>query len=187
MDNQNIDPKVWIEDYGDYLFNFALSRVYDKMTAEDLVQETLLSAVKAQNSFEGKSTVKTWLSAILKRKIIDYYRKSSRNKEDNILDGDNAFQTEGILKGHWEDNQLPTQWNVSLPEEIESKEFMGVLQKCLSELPPKMAAIFSLKEIEGYSTDEICDELDISKSNLWVMMHRARVTLRKRIEEEWFA
>src|SRR5690554_5339810 len=182
---QEQNPNTWVDLYGNYLYNYAISRVYNQEIAEDLVQETFLSAVKAIERFEGRSTIKTWLTSILKRKIIDHYRKNARNKEDAVLDNDQFFQTEGILKGHWEDDQLPANWgdNKGLSE---SAEFYTVLKECLSHLPPKMAATFTMKEIEEYSTEETCKELEISPTNLWVMIHRAKLRLRKCIETKWF-
>jgi RNA polymerase sigma-70 factor (ECF subfamily) len=185
MDDSTLNPETWVENYGNYLYNYAITRVYDQVIAEDLVQDTFFSAVKAIDRFEGRSTIKTWLTSILKRKIIDHYRKNSRNKEDAILDNDQFFQTEGILKGHWEDDQLPVNWGNN-PDISESEEFYKILKECLTHLPSKMAATFSLKEIEEYSTEEICKELDISPSNLWVMIHRAKLKLRKCIEKKWF-
>jgi len=186
MATVKLDPSTWIEDYGNYLLNFAMSRVYDQVVAEDLVQETFLSGVKAKDTFLGKSSVKTWLTSILKRKIIDYYRKNSRNKEDKLLDDDNTFQREGILKGHWEDGHLPNNWQMKDDAALETKEFYGILSNCLSKLPQKMAATFTMKELEDYTTDEVCKELDITTSNLWVLMHRAKVQLRECIEKNWF-
>lgn len=187
MHDTNLDPSTWIKKYGDYLYNFAIARVYDQATAQDLVQETFFSAVKAKNSFEGRSTEKTWLTSILKRKIIDHYRKNVRNKEDNILDNNDHFQREGILKGHWEDEALPQAWEYSETQVLENTEFYKVLQGCLAHLPERMAATFSMKEIQDYSTEEVCKELDITPSNLWVLMHRAKLKLRKCLEKNWFA
>jgi len=183
---QEQNPNTWVDLYGNYLYNYAISRVYNQEIAEDLVQETFLSAVKAIERFEGRSTVKTWLTSILKRKIIDYYRKNARNKEDALLDNDQFFQSEGILKGHWEDSELPNKWEID-SELSQNNEFHQVLKECLSHLPTKMAATFTMKEVEGYSTEETCKELDISPSNLWVMIHRAKLKLRKCIEKKWFS
>lgn len=185
MEDSTLNPATWVDLYGNYLYNFAITRVYDQMTAEDLVQETFYSAVKAIHTFEGRSTIKTWLTSILKRKIIDHYRKNSRSKEDAILDNDTFFQTEGILKGHWEDEHLPNEWTLDVSLE-ENSEFYKVLQSCLANLPDKMAASFTMKEIDDFSTDEICKELEITPSNLWVMIHRAKLKLRKCIEKKWF-
>lgn len=181
-----LDPSTWINKYGNYLYNFAIARVYDQDAAQDLVQETFYSAVKAKDSFEGRSTEKTWLTSILKRKIIDHYRKNIRKKEDFILDDNEHFQREGILKGHWEDEYLPMDWAYQESQVLENSEFFKVLQSCLSKIPDKMAATFSMKEIQDYSTEEICKELDITPSNLWVLMHRAKLRLRKCIEKNWF-
>lgn len=186
MEELTLKPDTWVEAYGNYLYNFAIMRVYDSALAEDLVQDTFFSAVKAKDSFLGKSTEKTWLTSILKRKIIDYYRKNARNKEDKLLDKPDFFQTQGILKGHWEDNYLPDQWHYSESGLLENTEFYKILKNCLGRLPKKMAATFALKEIEDFTTDEICKELDITPSNLWVLMHRAKVQLRDCLEKTWF-
>jgi RNA polymerase sigma-70 factor (TIGR02943 family) len=185
MEDTTLDPKTWVDKYGNYLYNFAITRVYDQVAAEDLVQDTFYSAVKAIDKFEGRSTIKTWLTSILKRKIIDHYRKNSRNKEDNLLDNDTFFQTDGILKGHWEDEHLPMDWAADIALE-DSTEFYKVLQSCLANLPEKMAATFTMKEVDEMSTEDICKELDISPSNLWVMIHRSKLKLRKCIEKKWF-
>ena len=185
LEDVSMNPATWVDLYGNYLYNYAITRVYDQVTAEDLVQDTFYSAVKAIDKFEGRSTIKTWLTSILKRKIIDQYRKNARNKEDAVLDNASFFQTEGILKGHWEDEELPTDWAADIAIE-DSTEFYKVLQSCLSHLPEKMAAVFTMKEVDELSTDEICKELDITPSNLWVMIHRAKLKLRKCIEKKWF-
>lgn len=187
MGTQGLDPNKWVDLYGDYLYNFAITRIYDKELAHDLVQETFLSAVRAKDGFLGKSSEKTWLTSILKRKIIDHYRKNSRNKEDKLLDRDDFFQREGILRGHWEDEHLPNNWKHKDVEVLEDSEFYKVLQTCLTRLPQKMAATFVMKELEDMSTEEVCKELDVTPSNLWVMMHRAKLQLRECIEKKWFA
>lgn len=186
MGDITLNPDTWIDAYGNYLYNFAIMRVYNSEVAEDLVQDTFYSAVKAKESFLGNSSEKTWLTSILKRKIIDYYRKNSRNKEDNILDNPDHFQKEGILKGHWEDNSLPEDWQYPENQILENTEFYKVVKKCLSKIPSKIAATFTLKEFEDYSTEEICKELNITPSNLWVMIHRTKVQLRDCIEKSWF-
>lgn len=187
MENEVIDPGKWVSDYGDYLYNFAISRVHSEAVAEDMVQETFLAAVKAIKGFEGRSTVKTWLTSILKRKIIDHYRKNTRNKEDKVLDDVNFFQKDGVLKGHWEDDHLPNMWHQSADKDLENREFHQTLQSCLSKLPDRMSAVFTLKEVEELTTEEICKELDITPSNLWVLIHRAKLRLRECIEKNWFA
>lgn len=171
------DPSLWLNEYGDYLYNYAYSRVNDSMLAEDLIQDTFLSAVRAKDGFEGRSAVKTWLVAILKRKIIDHYRKSYWKKEIKVLDSLDTYQKESLLKEQWEHNQNMAEW--------ESKEFIEILTKSIAMLPPKMSTVFSMREIDGYSTEEICEHLNITPSNLWVLMHRAKSHLKKSIEKKW--
>ena len=187
MSDITLKPETWVDAYGNYLYNFAMMRLYNSDVAEDLVQDTFYSAVKAKASFLGNSSEKTWLTSILKRKIIDHYRKNARSKEDNVLDNPDHFQKEGILKGHWEDNSLPFDWGASSEASaVENTELFKVVKNCLSKIPARMAATFTLKEFEDYSTEEICKELDITPSNLWVMMHRTKVQLRDCIEKNWF-
>lgn len=186
MSEELLNPSKWVDLYGDYLYNFAMARVYDAEMSEDLVQETFYSAVKAKNSFLGKSSEKTWLTSILKRKIIDYYRKNARNKEIKLLDRDETFQVEGIMKGHWDDEHVPQEWGFDEKSTMESAEFFATLKSCLAKLPPRWAAVFTMKEMDEMETEDICNELNITPSNLWVMMHRAKVQLRKCMEKNWF-
>jgi RNA polymerase sigma-70 factor (ECF subfamily) len=186
-----LDPQHWVDNYADYLFNFAISRLSDPEKAADLVQDTFLSALKAKESFKGISTEKTWLTSILKRKIIDVYRKKSTSKESSIQDfgeglsEDSFFRSEAPFKGHWKEGQGPHS-NSLLPEgEIENNELREILEKCISLLPENLASVFVMKMIDEAPSDEICKELNITPSNVWVMMHRARLKLRNCIESNW--
>ena len=180
----SLNPANWIEKHGNYLYNYAISRTHSTQIAEDLVQDTFLSALKAKGSFKGKSSEKTWLIAILKRKIIDYYRQNTRNIDSNYSDNPVPFKTSGRYTGHWIENQAPQEWNIE--NSIENKELLEIIRYCLSQLPPKWSSCFSLKNLEELSNKEICKELAVSESNLWVMLHRARLQLRKCIEINWF-
>lgn len=186
-----LEPKYWVERYGDYLYNFAIVRVNDPEKAEDLVQETFLAALKARENFQGKSTERTWLISILKRKIIDSYRKmySSRTSsisefEQDISDGD--FYRDGEpFKGHWLEGKGPHSHSL-LPEgDLEEEELIRVIQLCISLLPPNLAAAFVMKMIDEAESEEVCKELEITPSNLWVMLHRARLKMRKCLESKW--
>lgn len=185
------DPTLWVDEYGDFLYAFAFSRVRDEWIAEDLVQETLLAAMQSKNSFEAKSAERTWLCGILKHKIIDHYRKSSReveltDEEADMSSYDYLFQNEGIGKGHWTAESKPTTWQENPEEVLEHTEFRGILTHCLGELPERVANCFTLREMDGYDSNEICDLLHISPNNFWVMMHRARLHLRHCIDNSWF-
>lgn len=186
-----LDPQNWVENYADYLFNFTISRIADADTAADLVQDTFLSALKAKNSFQGNSSEKTWLTSIIKRKIIDVYRKKSSSKESLIEDVEegfsesNFYRAEGPFKGAWKEGQGPNSNSLIPDDTIENKELGKILEKCISLLPDKLSSVFIMKMIDESTSEEICKELDITPSNVWVMMHRARLRLRKCIESNW--
>lgn len=185
------DATVWVDEYGDFLYAFAFSRVRDEWIAEDLVQDTLLAAMQSKNSFEAKSAERTWLCGILKHKIIDHYRKSSREveltaEEADMSSYDYLFQNEGVGKGHWTAESMPTVWQENPEEVLEHAEFRGILTHCLGELPERVANCFTLREMDGYESQEICGFLNISPNNFWVMMHRARLHLRRCIDNNWF-
>ena len=181
----NLDPETWVDQYGDYLYRFALARIKDRAVAEDLVQETLLAALHGRKSFKGHSAVKTWLSAILKHKIVDYLRKKGR--EQAIYDIDTITETvDGFFhkNGSWKIR--PEKWNLDPSKIYEQREFMDMFFKCLSELPGRLSKAFMLREMEGYSTKEVCNALQVSATNSWVMLYRARMFLRRCLEFFWF-
>jgi len=179
------DPAQWVDQYGDYLYTYAYYRVNSPELARDLVQETFVSALHAKDAFQGRSSEKTWLVSILKRKIIDHYRKQSRSKEQSHEHYDLPFITEGEDRGQWDPNRRPREW----PEQgsdIDREAFYKVLEYCLSLLPEKWSGVFRLKSIEELTTEEICKEMGITPSNLWVIMHRARLRLRECFENNWY-
>jgi RNA polymerase sigma-70 factor (ECF subfamily) len=182
-----IDPTHWVEEYGDYLYTYAYYRVNSKEKAEDIVQDTFLSALKARENFKGESSEKTWLVSILKRKIVDHYRKKSRSKEeeDNQVEYEMPFIKEGTNKGMWDPNRAPADWEDQGIHQIDREEFYKVLKLCISLLPDKWADVFRLKTLEELSSANICKELGISASNLWVILHRARHRLRECFETKW--
>ena len=186
-----VDPTTWVDEHGDYLFRYAVMRLRDDTLAEDCVQETFLSAIKAIESYGGKSTERTWLTGILKHKIIDHFRRSVKETPINEEDVDPAafdglFNPEGRWKDHWNWSIKPTAWNVSPDAVFQETEFFKVLQGCLSKLPERVAGVFALREMDGLETVEICEILSLSASNFWVMMHRARMGLRRCVELKWF-
>jgi len=180
----SLDPARWLDEHGDYLFSYAYSRLSKRELAEDMVQETFLSAYKARDSFRGGSSERTWLVSILKRKVIDHYRKQSRNPESLTDSFEMPFHKGGAKDGSWINEHAPTSWDEEILKD-EDGVLMELLQYCISLLAPKMAASFSLKTLEEISTADICKELDISESNLWVLLHRARLQLRECVENKW--
>jgi len=184
-ENATLNPETWVDQYGDYLYRFALSRVRDPSVAEDLVQETFLAALGSIKSFAKRSSPKTWLTGILKHKIIDYFRRKA--KEPSGKDVETAVQAlEGLFdaKGHWREG--PAEWAANPQDLYEKQEFMKVLNDCLSELSSRLASVFILREIIGETTEEICKALDITATNCWVMLYRARMYLRRCLEVSWF-
>lgn len=177
-------PEQWVDLYGNYMYRYALARLSDPEIAQDLVQEALVAAIHALKQFEGKSSVKTWLIAILKRKIVDYYRQLRTRRQINSLE----TATEGLDQifdehGRW--HVMPNEWAVDPSKAYEQREFMEVLYKCISKLPSRLAEIFMLREFEELSTTQICHQMAISESNSWVMLYRARLKLRSCIEANW--
>ena len=180
-DGPKINPDAWVDRYGDVLFHFALARVKNREIAEDLVQETFLAAVKSQDRFRGQSTEKTLLFGILKHKVIDHYRKNKSIIYEQDLN-QNADNLDAFFnaKGAWQ--MRPEHWRLNPGKSHEVKEFLDHFYHCLSDLPQKTADAFAYREIDGLSTKEICKLLDITASNCWVILYRARMLLRKCLE-----
>lgn len=185
------NPGKWLDDHGDYLFKYAVFRLRDNTAAEDVVQETFLAALKAYEKFEGRGSERTWLVGILKHKIIDHFRKAER--EAPIGEGTDEgpehlefFERADEWKGHWNADRAPSEWHATPAELIERTDFWKVFNECLSPLPQRTASAFTLREIDGLKSEEICEILNISVNNLWVMLHRARLHLRNCLEMNWF-
>jgi RNA polymerase sigma-70 factor (ECF subfamily) len=179
------NPEAWVDRYGDYLYRFALARVKDPSLSEDLVQETFLAALKGRKNFQRRSALQTWLTAILKHKIIDHLRR--KNRVQPVEDIDAVGETvEGFFEksGAW--RIRPGNWDVNPGKILEQRQFMDTLYRCLSELPERLAKAFMLREMEGLSTEELCKSLDITPTNSWVMLFRARTYLRRCLEINWF-
>jgi RNA polymerase sigma-70 factor (ECF subfamily) len=185
------NPENWVDAYGDFLYRYALSRVKDPSIAEDLVQETFLAALKARQNFQGRSTARTWMIAILKHKIVDYIRKKVRepasDKVESLSDAAANDSAAGGFDrdGEWKDR--PAEWAVNPTKLYEQKEFFDILYRCLGELPARQAKAFMMREIDGLSTDEICKALGISATNSWVILYRARMLLRQCLEIKWLS
>lgn len=179
-----LSPNSWVKLHADYLFNFTISRVNNHEVAKDLVQEAFFAGLKAMDNFQGKASERTWLISILKRKIIDHYRKinSAKAKAEVKMN----FYSDGEKEGEWIEERVPSSWVNNIDRSIENKELGDALEKCISKLPEKYAIVFRMKTIQEFETDAICKELNITSSNLWVIIHRARTQLRKCMEVSWF-
>lgn len=179
------DPESWVELYGDYLFRYAVARLRDTVRAEDMVQETFLAALKGGKSFSGRSAEKSWLVGILKNKISDYYRKASRETSFTDLEFYAGEENERFNGESWAAEMAPQEW-ASPGASLDSDLFWQTFRDCSSKLPKKIGIVFSLREVDGIESKEVCEMLNISESNLWVMLHRARLALRGCMETNWF-
>lgn len=184
QEENTLNPDNWIDKYADYLFNYAVVRVNNSDIAKDLVQDTFFAGLKSAKNFQGKSTERTWLVSILKRKVIDYYRKinSKKGKAEVRMN----FYNDGENEGSWIEERVPQNWDNKTEKDIENQELKTQLDTCIDNLPEKYALVFRMKTIQEFETEEICKELDITASNLWVIIHRARTQLRKCMEDNWF-
>lgn len=179
------DPSAWVDQYGNYLYTYAYYRVNSSEVAQDLVQETFVAALKARDSFQGKSTEKTWLVSILKRKIIDHYRKQTRSREEVESNQSSPFISEGPDRGKWDPHHRPREWPDD-PSGMDRETFYRVLEMCMSLLPEKWSGVFRLRTLEELPAEQVCKELGITSSNFWVIMHRARLRLRECFEKNWY-
>jgi RNA polymerase sigma-70 factor (ECF subfamily) len=180
----NNNQHQWLVEHGDYLYRYALARLRDTHLAEDVVQETLVAAIQS-HSYAGKAAPRTWLTGILKHKIIDLMRRQMREQP---LEDDEALPQEAGMDdffaedGHWAES--PEAWSAP-QDELEQKQFFIILQQCMDRLPSKLAQLFLMREVHEDDNEEICKELEISATNAWVMLYRARMGLRKCLELHW--
>jgi len=179
-----VDPTKWVDQYGDALLGYAAARVGPREVAEDLVQETLLAAWKARQSYDGRSSMKTWLIAILRRKIADHYRQSGRAPMSTERSAQEAGADLFDTRGKW--LHSPAKWSRPPDQIAEDAEFRSVLTKCITLLPVHLAQAFHDREIALASTEKICAVAGISPKNLAVRLHRARLLLRQCLERDWF-
>jgi RNA polymerase sigma-70 factor (ECF subfamily) len=185
-----LDPERWVDEHGDVLFGFAAARVQDPATAQDLVQETFLAALQVQERYAGRATERAWLFGILRNKLVDYYRQRSReiviaDFEATLPEEEGAFHAGGPGKDGWVQRLAPAAWDTPA-QSLMRAEFQNVLKSCLARLPEKLAHVFLLREMDGVPTEELCKEMGLSPNNLWVMLHRGRMALRRCLEVHWF-
>lgn len=179
------DPESWLDQHGDALYRYALSRLRDPATAEDLVQETLLAALRSRQEFRGESAERTWLVGILRHKLVDHLRRRCRELPLSAdEEGDAVVDAMFLPDGHW--RRPPQAWNVDADALHERREFWLAFEQCRAALPERQAAVFTLRLLEETDPERICQDLAISTTNLWVLLHRARTRLRACLEANWF-
>ena len=164
---------------------FALLQVRDRAATEDLVQETMLAALSASERFTGGSSVRTWLTGILRHKIIDLFRKSGREQSIDAFADDSGTDDIDAMFRDGRYVQTPVDWGD--PERLlTERRFMEALERCVQGLPLAASQAFLMREIMGFETEDICKELGVSTTNCWVLLHRARMRLRACLEQSWF-
>jgi len=180
--SEALNSDLWVDQYGDMLYRYTLVRVKNPDAAEEIVQVTLLAALQAKQSFQGRSTEKSWLFGILKHKILDHFRelKTRRTYELTPEDGSDPLENAYQSDGHWAN--APKNWDTDPHKAVENKQLVAAMAQCMDRLSEKFRNIFVLKEIEGLTSEEICKEMNIKPTNLWVILHRARNQLRKCLE-----
>lgn len=181
------DPSTWVDAHGDALFRYAMMRLPDQSAAEDAVQETFLAAVESHKKFQGQSQARTWLIGILRHKIGDHFRKHRKelqvleNEDDDSQSLDNLFTPRGSWRQH------PGRWRVN-PEAIaQRQEFWQVLDECMKNLGPRTREVFAMRVLNESEPADVCKVLNITTTNLWVHLHRARTGLRDCLEIKWFS
>jgi RNA polymerase sigma-70 factor (ECF subfamily) len=178
-----LEPNKWVDRYSDYLFNYAVSRISDTEMAKDLVQETFFAGLKSAKNYKGDAAERTWLIAILKRKVIDHYRKINSKKGKAEVRMPQSFDEES---GNWAEERVADPYSQAGKSHLENEELGLAIQECIAKLPKKQSMVFTMKTIQGISTEDICNELGINPSNLWVMIHRARTALMGCLNQNWF-
>ena len=180
----DLDPRRWVDDHGDALFRFAMLRLRDATAAEEVVQETFLAALQSVDRFAGNSSERTWLLGILKHKVIDHFRRLARDRVTGETSNDADLQLFDENR-YWIHEDGPRDWGPDPATEYERARFAEILQGCLSGLPPRMAAAFTMREIDDLDSIEVCKVLEVTSTNLWVILHRARAQLRLCLESNW--
>jgi RNA polymerase sigma-70 factor (TIGR02943 family) len=188
--SSSLNPERWVEEHCDVLFRYARARVRDPDTASDLVQETMLAAWKSAPRFDGRASERTWIMRIMRNKIADHYRK--RRPEFAVDDlselerlEEMQFNQSGLHKGAWAAGASPGRWS-DAAQCMEHSEFWEVVHQCADRLPPKAANVFLMREVDGQTNAEISSSLDISPNHLGVLLHRARLAMRRCLELHWF-
>lgn len=182
------DPATWVDAHGDRLFRYALSRIRDERAAEDLVQDTLVTALKAREKFEGASSELTWMTGILRNKIFEHLRKQSREVPLGGVEDDDDREAGWFENGrHWTPAQAPRDWGPEPHRSAESAEFAAALRSCLDALTPSVSRAFVLREMEGVEHLECAKVMGVPPGRLAVLLYRARMRLRRCLEKGHFA
>lgn len=176
MGKHQLRPEQWISTYGDMLLSYAYARVNDRELAKDLVQESFLVAFRSKEQYRGELSEKNWLYLVLRSRILDHFKKKSEVAFSNMGPEPEDDEVHFTERGHWKKGAAPEQWNAD--RLAVSNEFYSALHDCKGQLSDKQNAAFTLKYLEQKDSEDICKELNISASNYWVLIHRAKLALQ---------
>ncbi|OGB26601.1 MAG: hypothetical protein A3I66_17310 [Burkholderiales bacterium RIFCSPLOWO2_02_FULL_57_36] len=189
--NQSVNPLLndaALIQLRENLLRFATLQLRNREVAEDVVQDTILAALAASDRFEHRASVKTWVFSILKNKIVDVFRDRWNKNRVELAEatGDETeFDVLFMENDRWQHSEMPTRWGD--PEQTFSdKQFWKVFDLCTSRMPETTVRVFFMRELLGLEVNEICKELAITTSNCWVILHRARMSLRLCLQQCWF-
>lgn len=187
--DSRLDPDQWVEQYADYLYRFALARVREHHTALDLVQETLLAGLKARDRYRGVAAERTWLTSILKNKIVDFYRRGRREVlAGSLMEDGEESPLRFNERGHWQAGPTtPKEWQDAAVSSADRPAFWKQFEACAERLSEQTRRAFIMREVDDMDAAEVCEALGITPQNFWTIMHRARASLRKCLEATWFA
>jgi RNA polymerase sigma-70 factor (ECF subfamily) len=189
--NPSATLKCWVDLYSDKMFTWAFHKTSNRETAEDLVQDTFLSAFQSLGKFEGKSEPQTWLFAILNNKIAEYFRKMYRQNTINATQAEEQ-NSKSLLNnlfdadGSWTKEQQPKTWETEQTNLLDDADFIKIFQSCMGNLPDNWLAAIQLKYLDDKKGELICQELEITPTNFWQILHRSKLQLRKCLEIHWF-
>ena len=175
------DHATLVDDHSDYLLSFAMTKLNDVELAKDLVQDALVSALTKLHTFENRSKLRTWLTSILNRKIIDHWRKAETRYTDPI----SSFFIQSDPDKHWVLEKTGDSNIANIEDILSHEETMSELHDCLNTLPEKWKGIIASKYLEEKESDQICNDFDITSSNLWVIIHRTKLLLRDCLKNKW--
>lgn len=180
-----LDPATWVDAHGDYLYRFALARVSDPEAAEELVQEALLAALTARHSFRGRASERSWLTGILKRKVVDWLRAAVRRRTRQVPLSEPWADAVFTRSGKW--RWTPGVWATDDPgREVAQAEFRAVFHDCLDKLPARLRQAIVLRYLDEQLTDDVRRAVGVSAANLWVILHRSRLRLWQCLSVNWF-
>lgn len=185
----DLQDDAFLQDLRKQMLRFTIVQLSDSHLADDVVQEALMGALKGTQSFRGQAAIKTWVFAILKNKIADALRQKHRHDQARVLlqedeeleDFSDAFKP----NGHWQPEARPASWG-NPQDSLHQAQFWMVFEYCLDHLPNQQGRAFMMREFVELSTQEICQELGITLTNLNVLLHRARMRLRECLNMKWF-